>query len=38
VHGSGFGVKYGTGHFRMVFLPEIPVLEQALDKIEEFVA
>lgn len=36
VHGSGFGVQYGTGHFRMVFLPEIPVLEKALDKIEEF--
>jgi aspartate/methionine/tyrosine aminotransferase len=38
VHGSGFGTQYGSGYFRMVFLPEIPVLEQALDKIEEFVA
>jgi len=37
VHGSGFGTKYGSGHFRMVFLPEINVLEHALDKIEEFV-
>ncbi len=37
VHGSGFGTQYGSGHFRMVFLPEIPVLESALDKIEEFV-
>ncbi len=37
VHGSGFGTKYGSGHFRMVFLPEINVLEQALDKIEEFI-
>ncbi|MDE1766218.1 MAG: aminotransferase class I/II-fold pyridoxal phosphate-dependent enzyme [Thaumarchaeota archaeon] len=37
VHGSGFGTQYGNGHFRMVFLPEIPVLENALDKIEEFV-
>jgi aspartate/methionine/tyrosine aminotransferase len=36
VHGSGFGTKYGSGHFRMVFLPEINVLEKALDKIEEF--
>ena len=36
VHGSGFGTKYGSEHFRMVFLPEINVLEQALDKIEEF--
>lgn len=38
VHGSGFGTQYGSGHFRMVFLPEISVLELALDKIEEFVA
>lgn len=38
VHGSGFGTQYGSGHFRMVFLPEVSVLEPALDKIEEFVA
>ena len=38
VHGSGFGTQYGTGHFRMVFLPNIPTLEEALDKIEKFVA
>ncbi|MGI0081954.1 MAG: aminotransferase class I/II-fold pyridoxal phosphate-dependent enzyme [Nitrosopumilaceae archaeon] len=38
VHGSGFGTKYGSGHFRLVFLPQISILEQALDKIEEFVA
>ena len=38
VHGSGFGTQYGSGHFRMVFLPEINILEPALDKIEEFVA
>lgn len=37
VHGSGFGTTYGSGHFRMVYLPDIPVLETALDKIEEFV-
>ncbi|HET6458316.1 MAG TPA: aminotransferase class I/II-fold pyridoxal phosphate-dependent enzyme [Nitrosopumilaceae archaeon] len=37
VHGSGFGTQYGSGHFRLVFLPEINVLEKALDKIEEFV-
>ena len=36
VHGSGFGTQYGNGHFRMVFLPDIPVLENALDRIEEF--
>ncbi|MGI0008071.1 MAG: aminotransferase class I/II-fold pyridoxal phosphate-dependent enzyme [Nitrosopumilaceae archaeon] len=38
VHGSGFGTQYGSDHFRMVFLPEIRVLEPALDKIEGFVA
>lgn len=37
VHGSGFGAQYGSGHFRMVYLPEIQVLEEALDKIEDFV-
>lgn len=36
VHGSGFGTQYGSGYFRMVFLPDIPVLEAALDKVEEF--
>ena len=38
VHGSGFGTKYGSGHFRLVFLPEINILENALNKIEEFMA
>jgi len=38
VHGSGFGTKYGSGHFRLVFLPEISILENALNKIEEFMA
>ena len=38
VNGSGFGTKYGSGYFRMVFLPEINILESALDKMEEFVA
>lgn len=36
VHGSGFGTQYGSGHFRIVFLPDIPVLEGALDRIEKF--
>ena len=36
VHGSGFGEKFGSGHFRLVFLPEIKILESALDKIEDF--
>ena len=38
VHGSGFGTKYGSGYFRLVFLPEINILENALNKIEEFMA
>jgi len=38
VHGSGFGTKYGSGHFRLVFLPDIKILDTALDKIEEFVS
>lgn len=38
VHGSGFGHTYGSGHFRMVFLPPPEVLESALDRIERFVS
>ena len=37
VHGSGFGTKYGSGHFRLVFLPDLQTLDSALNKIEEFV-
>ena len=37
VHGSGFGTKYGSGHFRLVFLPDIQTLDLALSNIEEFV-
>lgn len=36
VHGSGFCETYGTGHFRGVFLPQIEVLEEALNRLEEF--
>ena len=36
VHGSGFGPTYGSGHFRLVFLPPASILDSALDKIEEF--
>ncbi|MFB5631637.1 MAG: aminotransferase class I/II-fold pyridoxal phosphate-dependent enzyme [Nitrosopumilaceae archaeon] len=38
VHGSGFGTKYGSGHFRIVFLPDLEKLDLALNKIEEFVS
>jgi alanine-synthesizing transaminase len=36
VHGSGFDPTYGKNHFRMVFLPEESVLEQAFGAIENF--
>jgi len=38
VHGSGFGKQYGSGHFRLVYLPDLKVLESAMNKIEEFVS
>jgi aspartate/methionine/tyrosine aminotransferase len=38
VHGSGFGTKYGSGHFRLVFLPNMEKLSSALDKIKDFVS
>ncbi|MBL7001666.1 MAG: aminotransferase class I/II-fold pyridoxal phosphate-dependent enzyme [Nitrosopumilus sp.] len=38
VHGSGFGTQYGSGHFRLVYLPSLKVLESAMNKIEEFVS
>jgi len=38
VHGSGFGTKYGSGYFRLVFLPNMEKLNFALDKIEDFVS
>ncbi|AIF83057.1 L-alanine aminotransferase apoenzyme [Candidatus Nitrososphaera evergladensis SR1] len=37
VHGSGFGTSYGSGHFRIVYLPPEDVLEKAMDKLEKFV-
>ena len=36
VHGSGFGVEYGSGHFRAVFLPPPDVLNEAFDRLEAF--
>jgi aspartate/methionine/tyrosine aminotransferase len=35
VHGSGFG-NDGSSHFRIVYLPEESVLEEAMDKIDNF--
>lgn len=36
VNGSGFGTKYGSRHFRAVYLPSEDVLEKAMDKLELF--
>ena len=36
VHGSGFGSTYGSGHFRIVYLPPEEILEKAMDKLEYF--
>lgn len=37
VHGSGFGQKPGTQHFRIVFLPEEQTLTKAYAAIAEFI-
>ncbi len=37
VHGSGFGKKYGAGHFRIVYLPPVEVLEEAMNRLEKFI-
>lgn len=37
VHGSGFGQKAGTHHFRVVFLPPEDILATAFDRLEAFV-
>ncbi|MEC8609822.1 MAG: aminotransferase class I/II-fold pyridoxal phosphate-dependent enzyme [Candidatus Thermoplasmatota archaeon] len=36
VHGSGFSKDKGKGHVRLVFLPDIPTLHTAFDRIESF--
>jgi alanine-synthesizing transaminase len=38
VHGSGFGQKPGTKHFRIVFLPDEATLSKAYAAIGEFMA
>ena len=35
VHGSGFG-ELGKGHFRIVYLPNEQILEEAMDKLSHF--
>ncbi len=36
VHGSGFG-SMGTGHFRIVYLPQEEILNKSMDRIEKFI-
>ena len=37
VHGSGFGELAGSGHFRIVFLPQEEILIKAYSQLENFV-
>ena len=37
VHGSGFGQKPGTQHFRIVFLPDEKTLSRAYAGIADFI-
>jgi alanine-synthesizing transaminase len=36
VHGSGFGQKEGTSHFRVVFASSKEALTEAYDRLERF--
>ncbi|MHA1301260.1 MAG: aminotransferase class I/II-fold pyridoxal phosphate-dependent enzyme [Candidatus Helarchaeota archaeon] len=36
VYGSGFGKLYGSNHCRIVYLAPIPVLQDAMDKLADF--
>jgi len=36
VHGSGFSSDLGKGHFRLVYLANMDILEQAFDRIRDF--
>jgi len=36
VHGSGFSPTLGKGHFRIVYLPDVEILNDAFDRIEAF--
>ena len=38
VPGSGFGAEHGAGHFRSVFLPPKDMIEEAMDRLEGFMA
>jgi aspartate/methionine/tyrosine aminotransferase len=36
VHGSGFSTEMGKGHFRLVYLADFSVLNEAFDRIDRF--
>lgn len=36
VHGSGFSAELGKGHFRLVYLANVDILNEAFDRIEHF--
>ncbi|RMF31549.1 MAG: aminotransferase class I/II-fold pyridoxal phosphate-dependent enzyme, partial [Candidatus Nitrosothermus koennekii] len=36
VNGSGFGKRYGSGFFRIVYLPPMDILEESMDRLETF--
>jgi aspartate/methionine/tyrosine aminotransferase len=36
VNGSGFDQTYGAEHFRTVFLPPIKMIDEAANRIEQF--
>lgn len=36
VNGSGFDSMYGSGHFRVVFLPPVEMLQEAFNEVERF--
>ena len=38
VFGSGFDPVYGKDHFRMVFLPPLEILEEAFNKLEDYIS
>ncbi|MCK4568349.1 MAG: alanine aminotransferase, partial [Candidatus Thorarchaeota archaeon] len=38
VPGSGFGAEYGSGHFRSVFLPPPEIIDEAMNRLEGFMA
>jgi len=38
VHGSGFHEEYGKGHFRLVFLPPLETLDEALSRLDKYVS